>query len=119
MMNPISHREVIEMKNIHTFFAMNAVLIILLVVGFVYVNSETAQSEQALEISFLEYDAQDMYQSVDQGVDFGIEVAKNTCGSETCSDSECCCLNVDNGNQCCRPNQGGNCVEACKNSPPC
>ena len=49
-----------------------------------------------------------------------IILAENNCGNESCSDRECCCLNVETGAQCCRPlGNSANCIEACKRSKPC
>lgn len=100
------------MTNLMKALILNAVLIIILAGGFVYVNNVRAESDGNTQVSFLEVDFAPFAES-------GILVAKNTCGSETCTESQCCCLNIDNGNQCCRDKVDDNCVESCKKSKPC
>ena len=102
------------MTNLMKALILNAVLIVLLAGGFVYVNNVQAQSTQPQLVTFLDVDFNAF---PDSGM--GIEVAQNTCGSETCTDNQCCCLNIDNGNQCCRDKVEDNCVESCKKSKPC
>jgi len=105
------------MTNLMKALILNAVLIVILAGGFIYVNNVQAESTQPAEVSFLDIDFTPF---ADSGLfDAGIVVAQNSCGSETCTDSQCCCLNIDNGNQCCRPQKGDNCVESCKKSDPC
>ena len=100
------------MTNLMKALILNAVLIVILAGGFVYVNNVQAEPTQAELVTFLDVD-------FNAFPDSGIEVAQNSCGSETCTASQCCCLNIDNGNQCCRPKKGDNCVESFKKSKPC
>jgi len=91
---------------------LNAVLIVILAGGFIYVNNVQAESAQPELVTFLDVD-------FNVFPDSGIEVAQNSCGSETCTASQCCCLNIDTGAQCCRDKVEDNCVESCKKSKPC
>jgi uncharacterized membrane protein len=100
------------MTNLMKALILNAVLIVLLAGGFVYVNNVQAESDQPTAINLVDIDFTPF-------ADAEIVVAQNTCGDEVCTDSQCCCLNIDNGNQCCRPKMGDNCVESCKKSDPC
>jgi len=100
------------MTNLMKALIFNAVLIVLLAGGFIYVNDVQAESAQPQEVTFLDID-------FNAFPDAGIVVAQNTCGDEVCTARQCCCLNIDNGNQCCRPKKGDNCVESCKKSKPC
>ncbi len=100
------------MTNLMKALILNAVLVVLLAGGFIYISNVQAESAQPQQITFLDVD-------FNAFPDSGIEIAQNSCGSETCTDSQCCCLNIDNGNQCCRPNKGNNCVNSCKKSKPC
>lgn len=100
------------MTNLMKALILNAVLIVLLAGGFVYVNNVQAESAQPQVVTFLDVD-------FNAFPDSGMEIAQNSCGSETCTNSQCCCLNIDSGAQCCRDKQGDNCVESCKKSDPC
>jgi len=100
------------MTNLMKALILNAVLIVLLAGGFVYINNVQAESDQVQQVTFLDVDFAPF-------ADAEIVVAQNKCGDETCTASQCCCLNIDNGNQCCRPKKGDNCVESCKKSKPC
>ena len=100
------------MTNIMKALILNAVLIVILAGGFVYVNNVQAESTQSQLVTFLDVD-------FNAFPDSGIEIAQNSCGSETCSSSQCCCLNTDTGAQCCRDKVGDNCVESCQKSDPC
>jgi hypothetical protein len=100
------------MTNLMKALLLNAVLIVILAGGFVYVNNVQAESAQPQLVTFLDVD-------FNAFPDSGIEIAQNSCGSETCTANQCCCLNIDNGNQCCRDKVDDNCVESCKKSKPC
>ena len=100
------------MTNLMKALILNAVLIVLLAGGFVYVNNVQAESSQPQVVTFLDVD-------FNAFPDSGIEVAQNTCGNETCTANQCCCLNIVSGAQCCRDKVGDNCVESCKKSDPC
>jgi hypothetical protein len=102
------------MTNLMKALILNAVLIVILAGGFVYVNNVQAEPTQAELVTFSDVDFNAF---PDSGI--GIEVAQNTCGSETCTDNQCCCLNIDSGAQCCRDKVDDNCVESCKKSKPC
>ena len=114
MINPISNikQEVVVMTNLAKALILNAFLAVLLAGGFVCVNNVQAESSQPELITSLDAD-------FDVFTDSGIEVAQNSCGSETCTSDQCCFLNIENGNQCCRPKKSNNCVESCKNSKAC
>ncbi len=83
------------MTNLMKALILNAVLVVLLAGGFIYISNVQAESAQPQQITFLDVD-------FNAFPDSGIEIAQNSCGSETCTASQCCCLNIDNGNQCCR-----------------
>jgi len=100
------------MTNLMKALILNAVLIVILAGGFIYVNNVQAESAQPELVTFLDVD-------FNVFPDSGIEVAQNSCGSETCTASQCCCLNIDTGAQCCRDKVEDNCVESCKKSKPC
>lgn len=100
------------MTNLMKALILNSVLIVLLAGGFVYVNNVQAESAQPQLVTFIDMDFNTF-------PDAGFEVAQNTCGSETCTDSQCCCLNTDTGAQCCRDDVDNNCVSSCKKSKPC
>jgi hypothetical protein len=100
------------MTNLMKALMLNAALIVLLAGGFIYINNVQAESAQPELVSFVDAD-------FNAFPDSGFEIAQNSCGNETCTSDQCCCLNIDNGNQCCRPKQGDNCVESCKKSKPC
>ena len=91
---------------------LNAVMITILAGGFLYVNNVQAESPEPQLISFVDAD-------FNLFPEMGIEVAQNSCGSETCTDSQCCCLNTDTGAQCCREDVDNNCVSSCQKSDPC
>lgn len=100
------------MTNLMKALLLNAVLIVVLAGGFVYINNVQAQSTQPDLVTFVDFEF-DTFQ------DYGLEVAQNTCGAETCTDSQCCCLNTDTGAQCCRDDVDNNCVSSCQKSDPC
>jgi len=110
------------MTNMVKLLLLNAALILFLVGGFVYINSETAVSTQPLDLKFIDFDvAQADYPYLDlaSGSEVGILTADNSCGDETCAKDECCCLNIDTQAQCCRPQVDDNCVASCQKSEPC
>lgn len=82
---------------------------------------EPAESREPLVFNLLEIDFdQAPIALLEQESNYEIILAENNCGNESCSDKECCCLNVDTGAQCCRPlGNSANCIEACKKSKPC
>ena len=100
------------MTNLMKAIILNAVLIVLLAGGFVYINNVQAESAQPELVTFMNADFSIFPATT-------IEVAQNSCGNETCIADQCCCLNINNGNQCCRPKKSDNCVESCKKSRPC
>ena len=109
------------MTNMVKLLLLNVALILFLVGGFVYINNETAVSTQPLDLQFIDFEAEQAdypYLDLSSSLD-GVEVAQNTCGDETCTDSECCCLNIDTQAQCCRPKTDDNCVTSCQKSDPC
>jgi hypothetical protein len=82
---------------------------------------EPAESHESLDLNLVEID---FYQApiafLKRESNSEIILAENNCGDQSCSDKECCCLNVDTGAQCCRPRgNSASCVEACKKSKPC
>ena len=110
------------MTNLVKLLLLNAVLFLFLAGGFVYVNSETAVSTQPLELNFIDFEsAQADYPYLDLATESQLKIltADNKCGNETCTDSECCCLNTDTQAQCCRPKVDDSCVASCQKSDPC
>ena len=108
------------MRNKNGLITISVVFVMILAGGIFLVNSEKAESSQAVDVSFVSIDlGQGAYTSSDLAPTDGIVVAKQSCGNETCSDNECCCLNIDTGAQCCRPKKSDNCIESCKKSKPC
>ena len=108
------------MKNKFTLRSSSAILLILLVTGLFYIHNQPAESQQPQDVSLVNQElSPDLFSFEDLTPASGIVVAMANCGKETCSARQCCCLNTDTGAQCCRPNQGGNCVESCKRSNPC
>ena len=108
------------MRNKTALFSTFAILLILLVLGLLYIHNQPAASQQPQgKISVVQGFDPDLYLLQDLTPTSGIQVAMANCGNETCSAQQCCCLNTDTGAQCCRPNNGGNCVEACKRGSPC
>lgn len=121
LINPFyNHRGCKNMKSKTTLFSTFAILLILLVTGLFYIHNQPAASQQPQYPVFASqgFDP-DLYPLQDLTPTSGILVAMAKCGNETCSAQQCCCLNTDTGAQCCRPNSGGNCVEACKRGSPC
>lgn len=108
------------MRERTTLFSTFAILLILLVAGLLYIHNQPAASQQPQSPVLADngFDA-DFYTLEDLSPNTGFIVAAASCGSETCSADQCCCLNTDTGAQCCRPNTQGNCVESCKKSRPC
>lgn len=100
------------MTNLSKVLILNAVLVVILAGGFVFINNVQAESSEPQLVTFIDADFNSF-------PDTGIEVAQNTCGSETCTDSQCCCLNTDTGAQCCREDVDNNCVSSCQKSDPC
>ena len=108
------------MRNTAKTFSLAVLLITLLAAGIFYAGNEPAESQQPQGVSFTNQGFNpDLYSFEELTPVSGIVVAMASCGNETCSENQCCCLNTDTGAQCCRPNQGGNCVESCKKSSPC
>ena len=105
------------MTNIMKALVLNAVMIVILAGGFVYINNVQAESPEPQLITFFDADFNVFPDTAFP--DTGIEVAQNTCGSETCTASQCCCLNTDTGAQCCRDKVDDNCVTSCQKSDPC
>lgn len=103
------------MTNLSKVLILNAVLIVILAGGFVFINNVQAESSEPQLITFVDAD----FNAFPDMEIMKIEVAQNTCGSETCSDSQCCCLNTDTGAQCCRNDIDNNCVSSCQKSDPC
>jgi hypothetical protein len=108
------------MRNKNTLLSSSAILVVLLVVGLFYIGNRPAESQQPQDVSFVSsgFDL-DSYTLEELTPVSGIVVAMANCGNDTCSDSQCCCLNTDTGAQCCRPNSAGNCVQSCKKGSPC
>ena len=110
------------MTNMVRLLLLNAVLIMFLIGGFVYVNNDTAVSTQPLDLKFIDFEiGQAEYPFLDlaSGSESGMLASQDQCGNETCGNNECCCLNIDTGAQCCRSKVGDDCIESCKNSAPC
>ena len=109
------------MKSKTTLFSTFAILLILLVLGLLYIHNQPAASQQPQSPQHFAVQGfdPDLYLLQDLTPTSGIQVAMAKCGNETCSAQQCCCLNTDTGAQCCRPNSGGNCVDACKRGSPC
>ena len=108
------------MRTKNTLRSSYAILLILLVTGLFYIGNRPAESQQPQDVSFVNSGFEpDSYSFEELAPTSGIEVAMANCGNDTCSDSQCCCLNTDTGAQCCRPNSAGNCVQSCKKSSPC
>jgi hypothetical protein len=82
---------------------------------------EPAESHESLDLNLVEIDLdQAPLAFFERESNSEIILAENNCGNKSCSDKECCCLNVDTGAQCCRPRgNSANCIEACKKSKPC
>ena len=108
------------MRNTAKAFSLAVLLVSVLALGIFYAGNEPAESQQPQDVSFTNqgFDP-DLYSFEELAPVSGIVVAMANCGNDTCSDNQCCCLNTDTGAQCCRPNQGGNCVQSCKKSSPC
>ncbi len=100
------------MTNLMKALVLNAVMIVILAGGFLYINNVQAESLEPQLITFFDTDFNPF-------PDTGFEIAQNTCGSETCTESQCCCLNTDTGAQCCRDDVDNNCVSSCQKSDLC
>lgn len=98
-----------------------AILLALVIAGGIFLtDNRQAESQQPQDINFTSPElGNNVFSSSDFTPGLGIEIAQSSCGSDTCSADQCCCLNTDTGAQCCRPNQGGNCVDSCKRGSPC
>ena len=110
------------MTNFAKILILNAVLMLFLLGGFVYINSDEAISTQPLELKFIDFaQADTVYPYLDLSSDSeqNILTADNKCGSEVCTGNECCCLNIDTQAQCCRPKVDDNCIASCQKSDPC
>ena len=98
-----------------------AVLIGLFTAGVVSTSNNPAHSEQSLEFNIDPADFEPgliSWNATKSSPD--ILIAQSECGNQTCSEKECCCLNVETGTKCCRPiGNHPNCVEACKKSKAC
>lgn len=100
--------------------SLTALLAILIAGGIYFTGGEQAESQQPQEFSYTTSElGQDLYSFSDLSAGQVIEIAQTSCGSDTCSADQCCCLNTETGAQCCRPNTSGNCVESCKRGSPC
>lgn len=108
------------MRTKNTLLSSSAILAVLLAAGLFYAGNRPAESQQPQDRSFANrsFD-RGLYSPEELSPISGMEVAMANCGNDTCSDSQCCCLNTDTGAQCCRPNSAGDCVESCKKSSPC
>ena len=104
------------MTNLMKAIILNAVLIVVLAGGFVYINNVQAESPGPELVTFIDADF-NAFPEVSTEV--GFELAQNSCGDETCTNNQCCCLNIDTGAQCCRDKVDDNCIESCKKSKPC
>ena len=110
------------MTNFMKILILNAILMVFLLGGFVYINSETAVSTQPLELKFIDFqETQADYSLLDLASDSegNIIVANAKCGNEVCGNNQCCCLNTDTQSQCCRPKVDDNCISSCQKSDPC
>lgn len=106
------------MTNFAKILILNAVLMVFLLGGFVYINSDEAISTQPIDLKFIDFaEADTGYPYLD--LSSGTELADNSCGNEVCSADQCCCLNVDTQAQCCRDKVDDNCVTSCQKSEPC
>lgn len=100
--------------------SITAVFAILITGGIFLAGSEEAESQQPQEFPYAATGlGQDTYSFSDFTAGSVVEIAQSSCGSDTCSADQCCCLNTETGAQCCRPNTSGNCVESCKRGSPC
>ena len=100
--------------------SLTALFAILIAGGMFLTGSEEAESQQPQEFSYAAPGlGQDIYSFSDFTAGSVIEIAQSSCGNDTCSADQCCCLNTETGAQCCRPNTSGNCVESCKRGSPC
>jgi len=108
------------MKNSTKALSAALLLVTVLALAMFYTGIEPASSQQpqGAGLSNQTFDP-DFYTLEDLSPNTGFVVAAASCGSETCSADQCCCLNTDTGAQCCRPNTEGNCVASCKKSSPC
>lgn len=107
------------MRRMRTLSLM-ALLAILIAVGIFFAGGEQAESQQPQEFSYITSElGQDIYPFSDFTAGSVIEIAQSSCGNDTCSADQCCCLNTETGAQCCRTNTSGNCVESCKRGSPC
>jgi hypothetical protein len=97
------------------------VAVTMLVAGSFYAINEPAESRESLDLNLVEIDFEQVpIAFLEQDSKFEILLAQKNCGNESCSDKECCCLNIETGAQCCRPRgNSANCIEACKKSKPC
>ncbi len=100
------------MTNLAKALILNALMIVILAGGFLFINNVQAESPESQLITFFDAD-------FNVFPDSGNEIAQNTCGNETCTNSQCCCLNTDTGKQCCRDDVDNNCVSSCQKSDPC
>lgn len=100
--------------------SLAALLAILIAGGILFTGGERAESQQPQEFSYTTSElGHDLYSLQDLSAGHIIEIAQSSCGNDTCSADQCCCLNTESGAQCCRPNTSGNCVESCKRGSPC
>jgi hypothetical protein len=109
------------MKTKLNIFLLAFVAVTMLVAGSFYAINEPAESRESLDLNLVEIDFEKVpIAFLEQESNSEIILAQKNCGNESCSDKECCCLNIDTGAQCCRPRgNSADCVEACKNSKPC
>lgn len=100
--------------------SLTALIAILIAGGIYFTGGEQAESQQPQEFSYITSElGQDLYSFPGFSAAQVIEIAQSSCGNDTCSADQCCCLNTETGAQCCRPNTSGNCVESCKRGSPC
>ena len=109
------------MKTKLNLFLLAFALLILSFGGKSNLIIEPAESHESLDLNLVDIDIdQAPIAFLEQESNSEIILAENNCGDQSCSDKECCCLNVDTGAQCCRPlGNSTSCIEACKKSKPC
>jgi hypothetical protein len=107
-------------KNLNIFLLAFA-LVTLLCAGKSHFISQPAESRESLDFTLVEIDFDKVpIAFFEQESNSEITLAQKNCGNESCSDKDCCCLNIETGAQCCRPrDNSANCIEVCKKSKPC
>jgi hypothetical protein len=109
------------MKTKLNIFLLALVLLTLSIGGKSNFIIEPAESHESLDFNLVEVDFEQVpIAFLKKESNSEIFLAEKNCGNESCSDKECCCLNVETGAQCCRPRgDSANCIQACKKSKPC